>query len=107
MKQATQPISLDVLAEKYLKNGEHCAEDLFKRVARALASVEPTDKEKWEERFLINIQNGAIGAGRIMSSAGTDIQATLINCFVQPVGDCIQGAARISRNDAARWRCGV
>ncbi|MEI6117275.1 MAG: adenosylcobalamin-dependent ribonucleoside-diphosphate reductase, partial [Burkholderiales bacterium] len=87
----TQPISLDVLAEKYLKNGAHCAEDLFKRVARALASVEPTDKEKWEERFLINIQNGAIGAGRIMSSAGTDIQATLINCFVQPVGDCIQG----------------
>lgn len=91
MKQVTQPISLDVLAEKYLKTGEQCVEDLYKRVARALASVEAADKEKWEERFYLNLQNGAIGAGRIMSSAGTDIQATLINCFVQPVGDCIQG----------------
>jgi ribonucleoside-diphosphate reductase alpha chain len=42
--------------------------------------------------FLENLHAGAIGAGRIMSAAGTSIQATLINCFVQPVGDCIQGA---------------
>ncbi|MBH2043209.1 MAG: adenosylcobalamin-dependent ribonucleoside-diphosphate reductase [Comamonadaceae bacterium] len=89
---SSQPISLDVLHEKYLKPGETSAEDLYRRVARALASVEAPDlREKYETLFLENLHAGAIGAGRIMSAAGTDIQATLINCFVQPVGDCIQG----------------
>jgi ribonucleoside-diphosphate reductase alpha chain len=87
-----QPISHDVLVEKYLKPGETGIEDLFARVARALASVEQeADRAKYEAIFLENLYAGAIGAGRIMSAAGTSIQATLINCFVQPVGDCIQG----------------
>jgi len=87
-----QPISLDVLREKYLKPGETTADELYQRVARSLASVEkPELREKYETLFLANLKAGAIGAGRIMSAAGTDIQATLINCFVQPVGDCIQG----------------
>jgi len=89
---ATQPISHDVLKEKYLKPGESGAEDVYRRVARALASVEPeAERARFEALFLDNLHAGAIGAGRIMSAAGTDIQATLINCFVQPVGDCIQG----------------
>ena len=87
-----QPISLDVLREKYLKGEESGIEDLYRRVARALASVEkPELRDQYEAMFLDNLHAGAIGAGRIMSAAGTDIQATLINCFVQPVGDCIQG----------------
>ena len=87
-----QPITLDVLKEKYLKDGETSEQDIYRRVARALASVEPeADRALWEQRFFDNLQAGAIGAGRIMSAAGTAIQATLINCFVQPVGDCIQG----------------
>ncbi|MDP3799305.1 MAG: LAGLIDADG family homing endonuclease [Polaromonas sp.] len=89
---ATQPISHDVLKEKYLKPGENGVEDLYRRVARALASVEPeAERARHEALFLENLHAGAIGAGRIMSAAGTAIQATLINCFVQPVGDCIQG----------------
>ncbi len=88
----TQPISDDVLQEKYLKPGETSVEDLYIRVARALASAElPENQAKYEALFLDNLHAGAIGAGRIMSAAGTAIQATLINCFVQPVGDCIQG----------------
>ncbi len=89
---AIQPISHDVLKEKYLKSGENGLEDVYRRVARALASVEPeAQRAVHEARFLENLHAGAIGAGRIMSAAGTAIQATLINCFVQPVGDCIQG----------------
>ena len=87
-----QDISTDVLREKYLKHGEADAAALFDRVARALASVEAPDKQAhFEALFRRNLGAGAIGAGRIMSAAGAGIQATLINCFVQPVGDCIQG----------------
>ena len=87
-----QPISIDVLIEKYAKDGERDPDVIFRRVAKGLAAVEdPSIRSVVENRFLENMRNGAIGAGRIMSAAGTDIQATLINCFVQPVGDCIQG----------------
>ena len=34
-------------------------------------------------------EDGFIPAGRINSAAGIQLQATLINCFVQPVGDSI------------------
>lgn len=89
---ALQPISTDVLRDKYFKDGETSADQLFHRVAAALASVEnETVRAQWQARFLDNLRAGAIGAGRIMSAAGAGIQATLINCFVQPVGDCIQG----------------
>ena len=87
-----QEISQDVLAEKYLKAGETTEKDLFRRVAKAFASAErPELRQQYEKIFYENLESGAIGAGRIMSAAGTNIQATLINCFVQPVGDCIQG----------------
>lgn len=87
-----QAITLDVLKEKYLKGAETTEDDIHRRVARALASVEAEPvRAQWEQRFIDNLRAGAIGAGRIMSAAGTSIQATLINCFVQPVGDCIQG----------------
>ena len=71
-----QTISLDVLQEKYLKQGETSETDIFRRVARALAGMElPSLQKKYELIFYNNMLSGAIGAGRIMSSAGTDLQA--------------------------------
>ncbi len=87
-----QSISADVLLEKYAKQGESSITEVYARVARGLASVEaPHLQTHYTQAFFDNMMAGAIGAGRIMSAAGTDIQATLINCFVQPVGDSIQG----------------
>ncbi|OZB71170.1 adenosylcobalamin-dependent ribonucleoside-diphosphate reductase [Thiomonas sp. 13-64-67] len=83
-----QDISLDVLAEKYAKGDERTIADIHTRVARALA-VEEADPARSEALFRQALADGFVPAGRIMSAAGTDIQATLINCFVQPVGDSV------------------
>ena len=85
---APQQVSIDVLLEKYAKGGETTIEDVRRRVARALAAVE-SDPAKWEPLFFEALENGFIPGGRINSAAGTTLTATLINCFVQPVGDSI------------------
>ena len=83
-----QEISGEVLIEKYAKGKETNVHDVRRRVAYALAQMEQEkDRAHWEARFLWSQENGFIPAGRINSAAGTDIHATLINCFVQPVGD--------------------
>ena len=85
-----QEISGEVLLEKYAKGAETNVHDVRKRVAHALAVVEEEkNRTKWEERFLWAQENGFVPAGRINSAAGTTLSATLINCFVQPVGDSI------------------
>src|SRR6201996_4168159 len=89
---APQQFSLDVLLEKYAKGDEQSADDVFRPVAHGVAEAEPPElRESVEALFVDNLRHGALGAGRIMSAAGTGIAATLINCFVQPVGDSIQG----------------
>src|SRR5712671_6289795 len=87
---ADQAISRDTLLEKYAKGDEASVGEVRRRVARALAQAEPEDKRAhWERRFLQAQEEGFIPAGRINSAAGAQLQATLINCFVQPVGDSI------------------
>jgi ribonucleoside-diphosphate reductase alpha chain len=88
-----QDISSEVLIEKYAKGGEQTPDELRERVARALAQAEkPADRARWTAAFLDAQKRGFVPAGRIMSAAGTELSATLINCFVQPVGDSIATA---------------
>src|ERR671914_717657 len=85
-----QEISRDTLLEKYAKGSEQSITEVRRRVARALAQVErEAERAHWERRFLQAQEEGFIPAGRINSAAGVALQATLINCFVQPVGDSI------------------
>ncbi|MEH6637260.1 MAG: hypothetical protein V7700_17200, partial [Halioglobus sp.] len=92
-----QVVSLDVLREKYAKGAEQALDGpamvraIRQRVARALAQAEQ-QPEAFTPQFLETLEAGFIPGGRINSAAGTDIRsATLINCFVQPVGDSISG----------------
>ena len=88
----TQEISTEVLLEKYAEADETSVQDVRRRVARGLAQNENAEQRaKWEEAFFLAQENGFVPAGRINSAAGLTIQATLINCFVQPVGDAISG----------------
>ena len=86
-----QQVSIDVLLEKYAKGGEKTVDEVRKRVAKALAAIEK-DPAHWENEFFHALRGGFIPGGRVNSAAGTDLKATLINCFVQPVGDSVSQA---------------
>ncbi|MBN9430540.1 MAG: adenosylcobalamin-dependent ribonucleoside-diphosphate reductase [Burkholderiales bacterium] len=85
-----QPVCIDVLREKYARDSEQTVHDVRRRVATALAGIEHAEaRERWRDDFLWAMEQGFIPGGRINSAAGTSLDATLINCFVQPVGDAI------------------
>ena len=86
-----QGISLEQWAKKYQlrdRDGTPIDQDLqgtCKRVARALADLEPRDRDHWYDEFLWALNHGAVGAGRIMSNAGAweyKPATSLINCTV-------------------------
>ena len=87
-----QEVSTDVLCEKYAKGDEKTIGAVQARVAHALAQYESADlRADMEQRFLWAQQQGFIPAGRINSAVGMGMKATLMNCFVQPVGDSVTG----------------
>ncbi|MCF7807527.1 MAG: adenosylcobalamin-dependent ribonucleoside-diphosphate reductase [Candidatus Marinimicrobia bacterium] len=79
----TDDLGKSVLQNKYLAPEEKSPEDLWRRLARAMAALEEKP-EVWEDRFYTILHDFRfVPGGRIMHGAGReDIKTTLNNCYV-------------------------
>lgn len=78
-----EALSRFVWAAKYRSRGERDVRDSWRRIARAVASVE-ADPDKWAPRFEVILEDFRfLPGGRIQAGAGRS-GAVLFNCFVLP-----------------------
>jgi ribonucleoside-diphosphate reductase alpha chain len=101
----------DVLKQKYLAPWEQHPFQLWERQAKALASVEKTDKLKktWEREFYSILEDFKfVPGGRIMHGAGReDITTTLNNCYVVAIRkDSIKSIYDTIINEALTYKYG-
>ncbi len=74
------------LKDEQGKPVEQTPEEMWRRVATAIAMVEPKDQRVgWEKKFYEAMQDFVlVPGGRILSGAGTGYKVTFYNCFVIP-----------------------
>ena len=87
---------------------ERSITDTWRRIARALAAVEPRDAPVWEDHFFRILSDFRfLPGGRIQAGAGTARNVTLFNCFVMgPVEDSISGIFRALQEGAVTMQQG-
>jgi len=68
-------------------------QDSWRRVAHALAAIEPAEQAHWEQRFYALLDGFRfLPGGRILAGAGTGLDVTLFNCFVMGrIADSMEG----------------
>ncbi len=98
MTRFAAPIARSIWDMKYRLKAQdgtpidRTVEDTWRRVARALASVE-AEPSAWEDRFYEALEDFRfLPAGRIVAGAGTGRSVTLFNCFVMgTIPDSMEG----------------
>ena len=87
---------------------ETTIQETWRRVARAVASVENSGRSDHEEEFLAILDGFRfLPAGRILAAAGTSLNATLFNCFVMGrIDDSIPGIFERLRESALTMQLG-
>jgi ribonucleoside-diphosphate reductase alpha chain len=112
MNDFVTDVSRHVWETKYRYTGrgphERAIADTWRRIARALAAIEPRDAAAWEERFFASLQNFKfLPGGRIQAGVGTARNVTLFNCFVMgTIEDSIAGIFRALEESAITMQQG-
>ena len=111
METFLQPVSEALWAGKYRRHesggAEASIEDMWRRVAAALASVE-AEPRQWESRFYSLLEGFRfLPGGRVLAGAGSGRQVTLFNCFVMgEIEDSMEGIFRALKEGALTMQQG-
>ena len=112
MNDFAAEISRHVWKAKYQDVGPYAHEqtvvDTWRRIAHALARVEPEEPVAWEDQFFAILQDFKfLPGGRIQAGAGTERNVTLFNCFVMgTIEDSIPGIFRTLQESAVTMQQG-
>ncbi len=88
-----QKVSEETFKKKYMLNGEESFDEVFQGIAEEASSVEK-NKKVWKDYFYSDISSGRLfPAGRITANARPQnhLKKNLLNCYVIPIEDSIQG----------------
>jgi len=98
--------SRSIWESKYRAPGEERVEDSWKRVARAIASVERD--ASWASRFeALLAEFRFLPGGRILAGAGLERRVTLLNCFVMgTIDDSLDGIFQALKEGALTMQQG-
>jgi ribonucleoside-diphosphate reductase alpha chain len=96
-----QPLSEEIFRAKYMINGESTPDQVFRGVAKEVASTEK-DSKKWEETFYNEITGGRLfPAGRILANARPQsVMKNYNNCFTIDIEDSMEKIYDSLKEDA-------
>ncbi len=102
------PVSENIWRRKYRFGSETGVEETWERVAKAVAAAEPVDQDVWASRFHDLLSDYRfLPGGRILANAGTERNATLLNCFVMGrLDDSIDGLFDALKESAITLQAG-
>jgi len=105
-----QKISKEIFEQKYCLWGETSAEEVFRGIAREIASVEATEtiRNQWEGAFFEELESGRLQpAGRILANARPKSPIkNYNNCFTIDIEDSLEGIYDSLKEDATISKMG-